>query len=55
MKLMDALLGTILKRGFVGELKDFKTEILIPAKDPNAEPVKMLVSADLLQIRIDKD
>ena len=55
MKIVEAVLTALLKRGIIGELKDFKTEIDIPSTTPNGPPTKLIVSADLLQIKIDEE
>ena len=52
MKITDILVSTLVKHGVIGEMKNFKTEVEIPAQD---EPVKLIITADVLQIRIDKD
>ena len=54
MKITDMLVSTLLKHGAFGEMKNFKTEVLIPGETKDAEPIKVIITADALQIRMDK-
>ncbi len=54
MKITDILITTLLKHGAFGEMKGFRTEVLIPGATKDDEPVKIIITADALQIRMDK-
>ncbi len=54
MKLTEVLITTLLKHGAFGEMKNFKTEIFIPGETKD-ENVKIVVTADALQIRMDRE
>lgn len=51
----DMIISAVLKKGILGELKNFKTEIAIPKDSPNQSQTKIIVTADNLQIKIEKD
>ena len=53
MKITDTLITTLLKHGVFGELKNFKTEIVIPAEKEGDAPKTIVITADALQIRMD--
>ena len=53
MKITDTLITTLLKHGVVGEMKNFKTEIVIPGETENDEPRTIIITADALQIKMD--
>jgi len=53
MKITDTLITTLLKHGVMGEMKNFRTEILIPGESENDEPRKIIITADALQIKMD--
>ena len=53
MKITDMLVSTLLKHGAFGEMKNFKTEVLMPIPG-ETEPIKIIITADALQIRMDK-
>lgn len=55
MKITDTLITTLLKHGVVGEMKNFKTEIEIPGETEDDEPRKIIITADLIQIRMDRE
>lgn len=55
MKITDTLIATLLKHGVFGELKNFKTEVVIPSENENEEPKTIIITADALQIRMDKE
>ena len=54
MKITDILITTLLKHGAFAEMKNFETEIIIPGETKDAEPIKIIITADALQIRMDK-
>ena len=53
MKITDTLITALLKHGVIGEMKNFRTEILIPGETENDEPRKIIITADALQIKMD--
>ena len=55
MKITDTLITTLLKHGVFGELKNFKTEVVIPGTEPTDAPTKIVITVDALQIRMDKE
>ena len=55
MKITDTLITTLLKHGVFGELKNFKTSVEIPSSEQEGAPIIITVTADALQIRMDKD
>ena len=55
MKITDTLITTLLKHGVIGEMKNFKTEIEIPGKTEDDEPQKVIITADSIQIRMDRE
>ena len=55
MKITDTLITTLLKYGVIGEMKNFKTEIEIPGETEDDEPQKVIITADSIQIRMDRE
>ena len=55
MKITDTLITTLLKYGVIGEMKNFKTEIEIPGETEDGEPRKVIITADSIQIRMDRE
>ena len=55
MKITDTLITTLLKHGVIGEMKNFKTEIEIPRETEDDEPQKVIITADSIQIRMDRE
>lgn len=55
MKITDTLITTLLKHGVIGEMKNFKTEIEIPGETEDDEPQKVIITADSIQIRMDRE
>ena len=54
MKITDTLITTLLKHGVIGEMKNFKTEIETPGETVADEPRKVIITADSIQIRMDR-
>ena len=54
MKITDTLITLILKQGVLGEMNNFRTEIPIPGETEKDEPRKIIITADTIQIRMDK-
>ena len=52
-KLSDMIVSAILKRGILGEFRNFETEVEIP--QDNKPTIKVTVKAENLQVRIDMD
>lgn len=55
MKITDTLITMLLKHGALGELKNFKTEVKIPGEKPDDIPTTITITADALQIRMDRE
>lgn len=55
MKITDTLITTLLKHGIIGEMKNFKTEIETPGETVADEPRKVIITADSIQIRMDRE
>lgn len=55
MKIADIIITTLLKRGAICELKNFKTEIDIPGVSEGEEPKRLIVTAESLQIRLNRE
>ena len=55
MRLADVLLNTVIKKGCSSEIKNFKTTVDVPNQDPDKEPIKIVISSDLIQIKIEKE
>ena len=51
-KISDMIVSAILKRGTLGEFKNFKTEVEIPQE--NKELIRITIQAESLQIRVEK-
>lgn len=51
-KISDMIVSAILKRGTLGEFKNFKTEVEIPQE--NKELIRITIQAENLQIRVEK-
>ena len=54
MKITDALITTLLKLGAVGEMRGFKTDIVIPGETKEDETTKITISAESLKISLAK-
>ena len=55
MKITDALITTLLKLGALGEMKGFKTEVIVPnVEDKEAEPIKITITAESLKVSMNK-
>lgn len=52
-KLSDMIVSAILKRGILGEFRNFETEVEIP--QDNKPTIKVTVKAENLQVRIDME
>lgn len=52
-KLSDMIVSAILKRGILGEFRNFETEVEIP--QDNKPTIKVVVKAENLQVRIDME
>lgn len=52
-KLSDMIVSAILKRGILGEFRNFETEVEIP--QDNKPMIKVIVKAENLQARIDME
>lgn len=52
-KLSDMIVSAILKRGILGEFRNFETEVEIP--QDNKPTIKVIVKAENLQVRIDME
>jgi hypothetical protein len=52
-KLSDMIVSAILKRGILGEFRNFETEVEIP--QDNKPMIKVIVKAENLQVRIDME
>lgn len=55
MKITDALITTLLKLGAAGEMKGFKTDIVVPGESPDREPITITISAESLKISMAKE
>ena len=55
MKITDTLITTLLKHGGIGEMKNFKTEIEIPGETEDNEPRKIVITAESIQIRMNRE
>lgn len=55
MKITEILLNMLLKKGLGGELKNFKTTIEIPNQDSTNPPIKCTITADQIQIKVEKE
>ena len=52
-KLSDMIVSAILKRGILGEFRNFETEVEIP--QDNKPMIKVIVKAENLQVCIDME
>lgn len=50
----DILINVLLKKGLIGEVRNFETEIDIPQENGKS-PIKMVIKSDHLHIRLDTD
>lgn len=55
MKILEIITTALARQGVVGDMKNFRTEVEIPNSDPDRKPIKLVVTADNLQIRIEKE
>ena len=53
MKITDTLITTLLKHGLMGEMKNFKTEVVIPPENEGGKQTKITITADNLQVKFD--
>ena len=51
-KISDMIVSAILKRGILGEFKNFEPEVEIPQE--NKESIRITIQAENLQIRVEK-
>jgi len=51
-KISDMIVSAILKRGILGDFKNFETEVEIPQE--NKESIRITIQAENLQIRVEK-
>jgi len=54
MKLTDALINILIKRGVFGDIRNFSTEFEIPNDNPNINPTRIIVKAEHIELKIDK-
>lgn len=47
------IISALIKKGVLGEMKNFKTTVDIPGSDE--KPIKIIITADNLQIKFDKE
>ena len=52
-KVSDMIVSAILKRGILGEFRNFETEVEIP--QDNKPTIKVMVKAENLQVRFDME
>lgn len=52
-KLSDMIVSAILKRGILGEFRNFETEVEIP--QDNKPSIKVTIKAENLQVRFDME
>lgn len=55
MKITESLIIGLLKHGILGEMKNFKTEIMIPGETETDPPRKISITADTLLIRMERE
>lgn len=55
MSVTDLIVSAIMKKGILGDLKGFKTEIEIPDSDSTKKPIRITITADNLQVKFDKE
>jgi hypothetical protein len=48
----DIIINVLLKKGLIGEVRNFETEIDIPQENGKS-PIKMVIKSDHLRIRLD--
>lgn len=53
MNITDKILNFIIQRGLGGDIKNFKTTVEIPNQD--APPIKVTITADNIQIKVEKE
>jgi len=54
LSMTDIVTNMLLKRGVMAEVRNFETTIDIP-QDSGKDPIKMIIKADHLQVRLDND
>lgn len=55
MKLTETIINTLIKRGLNGEMKNFKTTIDVPMVNSTDPPMKITITAETLQIKVEKE
>ena len=55
MNITETIINVLIKRGLGGDMKNFKTTIEIPNQDSTKTPVKVTITADALQIKIERE
>lgn len=55
MKIPDIILNALLKKALGGNIKNFKTVVEIPGQSQSDQPIKVTISAESLNIKLEKD
>jgi len=55
MKVTEILINTIIKRGLSGEIKNFKTTLDVPRINLTDPPIKITITAENVQIKVERD
>ena len=55
MKITEMIINTLIRRGLSGEIKNFKTTLDVPRVDLKEPPVRITITADTLQIKVEKE
>lgn len=55
MKIPEMLINTLIKRGLSGEIKNFKTTVDVPQTNPTDPPIKITITAETLQIKVERN
>lgn len=55
MKLTEIIINTLIKRGLNGEMKNFKTTIDVPRINLTEPPIKITITAENVQIKVEKE
>ena len=55
MKITETIINTLIKRGLSGDIKNFKTTLDVPRVNLTDPPIKITITAENVQIKVEKE
>ena len=55
MKITETIINTLIRRGLSGEIKNFKTTLDVPRIDLKEPSVRITITADVLNIKVERE